>query len=84
MLSRAQSRYSEDESMQRKEMGLDPGYKAYHTTVRSGLCNAYLAASVVGSGLVSTSAVGVMGKVGATTRSEILSVLVAICLPHGL
>lgn len=51
--------------MQRKEMTLDQGSKAYHAAVRSGICSAYLAASVVGSGVVSTSEVGVMGKVGA-------------------
>ena len=51
--------------MQRKEMSFDPGRKAYNVVIRSGLCNAYLAASVVCSGLVSTSKVGAMGKVGA-------------------
>lgn len=65
----AQSRYTADLDIQKKEMSLDPGRKAYNVAVRSGLCNAYLAASVVCSGLVSTSKVGVMGKVGAVGRS---------------
>lgn len=51
-------------------MALDPGSKAYYTAVRRGLCNAYLAASVVDSGLVSTSEIGVMGKVGNVGRFE--------------
>lgn len=46
-------------------MTLGPFPKAYYAAIRSGLCNAYFAASVVGSGLVSTSKVGVMGKVSA-------------------
>lgn len=45
-------------------MNLTPSVKAYFGAVRSGLCNAYLAASVVDSGVVSTDQVGVMGKVG--------------------
>lgn len=44
---------------------MGPVPKAYYAAIRSGLCNAYFAASVVGSGLVSTSKVGVMGKVSA-------------------
>ncbi|CAM9229427.1 unnamed protein product [Pylaiella littoralis] len=58
------SRHIEDEDIQRKEMTLGPVPKAYYAAIRSGLCNAYFAASVVGSGLVSTSKVGVMGKAG--------------------
>eukprot|EP00752_Nemacystus_decipiens_P017286 g15487.t1 len=46
-----------------KEMFLDPGRRAYSFTMRSGLCNAYLAASMVSSGLASTSKVGVNGKI---------------------
>lgn len=49
----------------RKEKALPEGPKEYYTTVRTGLCNAYLAASVVGSGLVSTSKTGRMAKVSA-------------------
>ena len=61
----AQARFTEDVHAQRTETSLDPGRKAYNATVRSGMCDAYLAASVVCSGLVSTSKVGAMGKVGA-------------------
>eukprot|EP00752_Nemacystus_decipiens_P006587 g5929.t1 len=47
---------------------LGPAPDAYFDAVRSGLCNAYLAASVVGSGLVSTSEVGVMGNAGTALK----------------
>lgn len=70
----AQSRYTADLDIQRKEMSLDPGCTAYNVAVRAGLCNAYLAASVVCSGLVSTSKVGAMGKVGAVGTFELLRV----------
>lgn len=56
--------HTEDMDVQRKELALSPFPKAYYTAVRSGLCNAYLAASVMGSNWVSTSKTGVMGKVG--------------------
>lgn len=56
--------------MQHREMGLGPGPRAYHTAVRSGVGNAYLAASVIGSSLVSASKVGAMGKVGAAGIHE--------------
>ena len=69
--------------MQRKELALDPGPKAYAAAIRSGLCNAYLAASVVGSGLVSTSKSGTLGKVGAVRRSELIHVMAAAIWPHG-
>ena len=74
MLSNTQSRYTEDMETQRKEMSLDPGRKAYNVAVRGGLCDAYLAASVVCSGLVSKSKTGVMGKVGAVGRCELVLV----------
>ncbi|CAM9603552.1 unnamed protein product [Ectocarpus sp. 12 AP-2014] len=62
------SRYTADQGAQRKERALDPGRMAYNVAVRSGLCNAYLAASVVCSGLVSTSKVGVIGKAGTALK----------------
>ena len=49
--------------MRRKELALPAFSQAYYTAVRSGLCDAYLAASVVGSSLVSTSKSGGMAKV---------------------
>eukprot|EP00752_Nemacystus_decipiens_P005336 g4840.t1 len=70
------SRYTADLDIQKKEMSLDPGRKAYNVAIRGGLCNAYLAASVVCSGLVSTSKVGVMGKAG--TVLELISGLVPL------
>ena len=59
----AQLRHMKDEDIQRKELALPPGSKAYYITVRTGLGNAYLAASVVASSLVSTSKTGGLGKV---------------------
>lgn len=50
--------------MREKELALARGPAAYNTAVRTGLCHAYLAASVVGSRLVSASKTGGMGKVG--------------------
>eukprot|EP00752_Nemacystus_decipiens_P003917 g3591.t1 len=61
-------KHIEDKELQRKEMSLGPGPDAYFNAVRSGLWNAYLAASVVGSGLVSTSEVGVMGNAGTALK----------------
>ena len=63
--STAQSKHMEDEDMQRKERAFSPMSKAYYAAVRTGLCNAYLAASVVGSNLVRTSKTGGMGMVSA-------------------
>lgn len=58
--------------MRRKEQALAPesAQAAYCATVRSGLCSAYLAASVVGSGMVSTSKTGAMGTVSRVTQRE--------------
>lgn len=64
----AQSRHTEDEGLQLKEASLARGPKEYYTAIRGGVCNAYLAASVVGSGLVSTSKIGAIGKVGTVGR----------------
>ncbi|CAM9173614.1 unnamed protein product, partial [Ectocarpus fasciculatus] len=41
-----------------------PGPRAYYTATRTGLCNAYLAASVICSSLVSTRKTGRMGMAG--------------------
>ncbi|CAM9186598.1 unnamed protein product [Ectocarpus sp. 8 AP-2014] len=60
--------HTEDMEVQQKERALSPFSKAYYTAVRSGLCNAYLAASVMGSNWVSTSKTGVMGKAGAALQ----------------
>ncbi|CAM9763764.1 unnamed protein product [Ectocarpus sp. 13 AM-2016] len=59
------SRHLEHKSIQQKELTLPPGSKAYFTLVRTGLCNAYLAASVVDSSLVRTSKSGGMCMVSA-------------------
>ncbi|CAM9256652.1 unnamed protein product, partial [Ectocarpus sp. 13 AM-2016] len=56
------------EDKQRRELALPPGPKAYYTAVRTGLCNAYLAASVVCSSLVCTSKTGRMGTAGKTLK----------------
>lgn len=53
-------------------MALDPGVTAYCGTVRTGLCNAYLAASVVDSGVVSSTKLGVVGKVRGAIRSKLI------------
>ncbi|CAN0384868.1 unnamed protein product, partial [Ectocarpus sp. 12 AP-2014] len=56
--------HTEEMDVQRKELALQPFSKAYYTAVRSGLCNAYLAASVIDSDWVSTSKTGGVGKGG--------------------
>ncbi|CAM9751697.1 unnamed protein product [Ectocarpus sp. 4 AP-2014] len=56
--------HTEDMDVQRKELALAPFSKAYYTAVRSGLCNAYLAASVIDSSWVSTNKTGGVGKGG--------------------
>ena len=61
--------------MQQKELALPSGSKAYFTVVRTGLNNAYLAACVVGSRLVSTSRTGAMSKVGARFYLQIMDSL---------
>ncbi|CAM9677770.1 unnamed protein product [Ectocarpus sp. 12 AP-2014] len=58
------SKHTEDEGLQRKEAGLALGPKEYYTAIRGGVCNAYLAASVVASGLVSARKIGAIGKAG--------------------
>ncbi|CBJ31628.1 Putative Leucine Rich Repeat Protein [Ectocarpus siliculosus] len=60
------SRHVTNEDIQRRELALPPGPKAYYTAIRTGLCNAYLAASVVSSSLVCTSKTGRMGTAGKT------------------
>ncbi len=68
--STAQLLHMEDKDFQRKEQALRPGSKTYYSTVRTGICNAYLAASVVSSSLVGTSKTGGMGMVSADFRPE--------------
>eukprot|EP00903_Cladosiphon_okamuranus_P009011 g8620.t1 len=63
-LGEVASRHMEDKATQQEELALPPGSKAYSTFVRTGLSNAYLAASVVDSGLVRTSKTGGMSKAG--------------------
>jgi len=58
------SGHTEDMGMRRKELALNAFSQAYYTAVRGGICNAYLAASVIASSLVSTSKTGGMAKVG--------------------
>lgn len=55
----------EDDDMKAKELEFAPGsaQKVYYTTVKNGLCNAYIAASAVSSNMVSTSKTGIMGRV---------------------
>ncbi|CAN0115208.1 unnamed protein product, partial [Ectocarpus sp. 6 AP-2014] len=60
------SRHAMNEDIQRRELALPLGPKAYYTAIRTGLCNAYLAASVVCSSLVCTSKTGRMGTAGKT------------------
>ncbi|CAN0101396.1 unnamed protein product, partial [Ectocarpus fasciculatus] len=55
-------RHTADMNIQRKELALAPFQSAYYTAVRTGLCNAYLAASVIGSDWVATSKTGGTGK----------------------
>ncbi|CAM9463368.1 unnamed protein product, partial [Ectocarpus sp. 4 AP-2014] len=58
------SSHVEDQGMQEREQGLSLAHKAYFNAVRDGVCNAYLAASVVGSNLVATSKTGGIGTAG--------------------
>ena len=53
--------------MEQRERSLVLGSmeEAHYTTLRDGLCKAYLASCVVGSKLVSTSQTGTMGTVSA-------------------
>ncbi|CAN0327799.1 unnamed protein product, partial [Ectocarpus fasciculatus] len=52
----------------RKELALPAFSRSYYTTVRGGLSQAYLAASVIGSDWVATTKTGVMGKAGAALK----------------
>ncbi|CAN0057944.1 unnamed protein product, partial [Ectocarpus sp. 6 AP-2014] len=61
-------KHTEDMDVKRKELTLPPFSKAYYTAVRTGICNAYLAASVIDSDWVSTSKTGGMGKAGAALK----------------
>ena len=61
----AQLQHTENEHIQRKELALPPGSKEYYNIIRTGVCNAYLAASVVGSSLVGTCKTGGMSMVSA-------------------
>lgn len=60
----------EDQWMQEREQGLSQAHKAYFNTVRDGVCNAFLAGSVVGSNLVATSKTGGIGTVSAAVGFE--------------
>ncbi|CAM9228091.1 unnamed protein product, partial [Ectocarpus sp. 8 AP-2014] len=61
-------RHTEDMDVQRKELALPPFPKSYYTAVRSGLCQAYLAASVIDSDWVSTSKTGRVSKAGTALK----------------
>ncbi|CAM9160171.1 unnamed protein product, partial [Ectocarpus fasciculatus] len=61
-------KHTEDSDVKRKELALPTFWREYFTTVRSGLCKAYLAASVIDSDWVSTSKTGGMGKVGVALK----------------
>ncbi|CAB1096749.1 unnamed protein product [Ectocarpus sp. CCAP 1310/34] len=58
------SSHMEDQWMQGREQGLSQARKAYFNAVRDGVCNAFLASSVVGSNLVATSKTGGIGTAG--------------------
>ena len=55
----------EDTSMERRERKLisDSMKEAHYITLRTGLCKAFLASSVIGSNMVSTCETGTMGTV---------------------
>ncbi|CAN0517757.1 unnamed protein product, partial [Ectocarpus sp. 12 AP-2014] len=61
-------KHTEDMDVQQKEVALPAFWGAYYTAVRTGLCEAYLAASVINSDWVSTSKTGSMGKAGAALK----------------
>ncbi|CAM9188783.1 unnamed protein product [Pylaiella littoralis] len=61
-------RHAEDKGETQRELALQPFAQAYYTAIMTGLCNAYLAASVVGSSWVSTSKTGRMGKAGKVVK----------------
>ncbi|CAN0057297.1 unnamed protein product [Ectocarpus sp. 6 AP-2014] len=75
-------RHTEDMDVQRKELALPPFLKAYCTAVRGGLCQAYLAASVIESDWVSTSKTSGMGKAGAALKLMSSAVPVVGGLPE--
>ncbi|CAM9699413.1 unnamed protein product, partial [Ectocarpus sp. 12 AP-2014] len=58
------SSHMEDQRMREREQGLSHARKAYFNAVRDGVCNAFLASSVVGSNLVATSKTGGIGTAG--------------------
>ncbi|CAN0489656.1 unnamed protein product, partial [Ectocarpus sp. 8 AP-2014] len=68
------SSHMEDQWMQEREQGLSQAHKAYFNAVRDGVCNAFLASSVVGSNLVGTSKTGGIGTAGKALK--LLSALV--------
>ncbi|CAM9694829.1 unnamed protein product, partial [Ectocarpus fasciculatus] len=53
---------------QQQELALPAFSRSYYTTVRGGLSQAYLAASVIGSDWVATSKTGGVGKAGAALK----------------
>ncbi|CAN0559730.1 unnamed protein product, partial [Ectocarpus sp. 12 AP-2014] len=61
-------KHTEDMDVQRKEVALPAFWGEYYTAVRTGLCEAYLAASVINSDWVSTSKTGSIGKAGAALK----------------
>ncbi|CAM9220590.1 unnamed protein product [Ectocarpus sp. 13 AM-2016] len=61
-------RHTEDMDTRRKELALPLFSKAYYTAARSGVCNAYLAASIFNSDWVSTSKTCGVGKAGVALK----------------
>ncbi|CAM9577429.1 unnamed protein product, partial [Hapterophycus canaliculatus] len=61
-------RHTQNKDATQKELALQPFAQAYYTAVRTGICNAYLAASVVSSSWVCTSKTGRMGKAGKAVK----------------
>ncbi|CAN0109717.1 unnamed protein product, partial [Laminaria digitata] len=57
-----------DKDMTRRELALQPFAQAYYNAVTTGLTDANMAASVIGSHLVCTSKTGRMGKAGTAVK----------------
>ncbi|CAM9818466.1 unnamed protein product [Ectocarpus fasciculatus] len=57
-------KHTEDMDEQQKELAMPAFSRSYYTTVKGGLSQAYLAASVIGSDWVATTKTGGIGKVG--------------------
>ncbi|CAM9745438.1 unnamed protein product, partial [Ectocarpus fasciculatus] len=61
-------KHTEDMDEQQRELAMPAFSRCYYTTVRGGLSQAYLAASVIGSDWVATTKTGGIGKAGAALK----------------